>query len=409
MIILEKCARSSRVNSRTARTQEARACSFSFRFRCGRYTYGGSEYASPGPGTGGSGYYNHQAMTNYELSADYVDSTTTYDPRPTQTQVADTVAPDTPSAVTATGVLPSVVTTGEYSLHETPSIPHHFFLSFFLSSAKQKPTTLLIYLSIFFSLSLSLSHTLFRCPSLEKARESLTFTFSYTRCRVKFLERVKLRAKFSVAQEICRSSGASCALKRLRNVIVVDERLIRNKVAPPGCLSFLCHRWLEFCVLSACFQSNRFNRAPLSILVFITYFRTSLRNICKLAAILFRNFFRKLVKYSRDITRSSQLVQFIECKSLELDLLTCEWKSYSFSNSLDSRSRNDKNFPSPSFTFSDKRSVKSFKRRAYSRNHDANRSSHISRMCIFNFWSNAPRIWSTINWQTLAEPTAEFI
>lgn len=53
-------------------------------------------------------------MTNYELSADYVDSTTTYDPRPTQTQVADTVAPDTPSAVTAAGVLPSVVTTGEY-------------------------------------------------------------------------------------------------------------------------------------------------------------------------------------------------------------------------------------------------------------------------------------------------------
>ncbi|OAD62016.1 putative nuclear hormone receptor HR3 [Eufriesea mexicana] len=81
----------------------------------GGYTYGGSEYASPGPGTGGSGYYNHQAMTNYELSADYVDSTTTYDPRPTQTQVADTVAPDTPSAVTATGVLPSVVTTGSGS------------------------------------------------------------------------------------------------------------------------------------------------------------------------------------------------------------------------------------------------------------------------------------------------------
>ncbi|KAK2587136.1 hypothetical protein KPH14_002894 [Odynerus spinipes] len=79
----------------------------------GGYPYGGSEYASPGPGTGGSGYYNHQAMTNYELSADYVDSTTAYDPRPTQTQVADTVAPDTPSAVTATGVLPSVVTTGK--------------------------------------------------------------------------------------------------------------------------------------------------------------------------------------------------------------------------------------------------------------------------------------------------------
>ncbi|XP_070163787.1 probable nuclear hormone receptor HR3 isoform X4 [Polyergus mexicanus] len=80
----------------------------------GGYTYGGSEYTSSGPGTGGYGTnYNHQAMTNYELSADYVDSTTTYDPRPTQTQVADTVAPDTPSAVTATGVLPSVVTTGK--------------------------------------------------------------------------------------------------------------------------------------------------------------------------------------------------------------------------------------------------------------------------------------------------------
>lgn len=78
-----------------------------------RYTYGGSEYTSSGPGTGGYTNYNHQAMTNYELSADYVDSTTTYDPRPTQTQVADTVAPDTPSAVTATGVLPSVVTTGK--------------------------------------------------------------------------------------------------------------------------------------------------------------------------------------------------------------------------------------------------------------------------------------------------------
>ncbi|KAL0121460.1 hypothetical protein PUN28_006753 [Cardiocondyla obscurior] len=79
----------------------------------GGYTYGGSEYTSSGPGTGGYTNYNHQAMTNYELSADYVDSTTTYDPRPTQTQVADTVAPDTPSAVTATGVLPSVVTTGK--------------------------------------------------------------------------------------------------------------------------------------------------------------------------------------------------------------------------------------------------------------------------------------------------------
>lgn len=81
-------------------------------FVCDRYTYGGSEYTSSGPGTGGYTNYNHQAMTNYELSADYVDSTTTYDPRPTQTQVADTVAPDTPS-VTATGVLPSVVTTGK--------------------------------------------------------------------------------------------------------------------------------------------------------------------------------------------------------------------------------------------------------------------------------------------------------
>ncbi|XP_020287691.1 probable nuclear hormone receptor HR3 isoform X3 [Pseudomyrmex gracilis] len=79
----------------------------------GGYPYGGNEYTSSGPGTGGYTNYNHQAMTNYELSADYVDSTTTYDPRPTQTQVADTVAPDTPSAVTATGVLPSVVTTGK--------------------------------------------------------------------------------------------------------------------------------------------------------------------------------------------------------------------------------------------------------------------------------------------------------
>ncbi|XP_044009516.1 probable nuclear hormone receptor HR3 isoform X3 [Aphidius gifuensis] len=77
----------------------------------GGYTYGGSEYASPGQGTGGSGYYNHQAMTNYELSADYVDSTTAYDPRPTQTQV-DPLTPDTPS-VTATGVIPSVVNTGK--------------------------------------------------------------------------------------------------------------------------------------------------------------------------------------------------------------------------------------------------------------------------------------------------------
>ncbi|XP_034947645.1 probable nuclear hormone receptor HR3 isoform X2 [Chelonus insularis] len=77
----------------------------------GGYTYGGSEYASPGPGTGGSGYYNHQAITNYELSADYVDSTTAYDPRPTQNQV-DPVAPDTPS-VTAGAVMANVVTTGK--------------------------------------------------------------------------------------------------------------------------------------------------------------------------------------------------------------------------------------------------------------------------------------------------------
>ncbi|XP_044581956.1 probable nuclear hormone receptor HR3 isoform X6 [Cotesia glomerata] len=81
----------------------------------GGYTYGGSEYASPGPGTGGSGYYNHQAITNYELSADYVDSTTAYDPRPTQ-QV-DPVAPDTPS-VTATGVMASVVNTDSTEINE---------------------------------------------------------------------------------------------------------------------------------------------------------------------------------------------------------------------------------------------------------------------------------------------------
>lgn len=80
------------------------------------YPYGGSEYASPGQGTGGSGYYNHQAMTNYELSADYVDSTTAYDPRPTQTQV-DPLTPDTPS-VTATGVIPSVVTTDPAQISE---------------------------------------------------------------------------------------------------------------------------------------------------------------------------------------------------------------------------------------------------------------------------------------------------
>ncbi|XP_011308062.1 probable nuclear hormone receptor HR3 isoform X6 [Fopius arisanus] len=75
----------------------------------GGYTYSGSEYASPGPGTGGSGYYNHQAMTSYELSADYVDSTTTYDPRPTPAQV-DPLTPDTGS-IGAAGVLPNMVTT----------------------------------------------------------------------------------------------------------------------------------------------------------------------------------------------------------------------------------------------------------------------------------------------------------
>ncbi|XP_048509610.1 probable nuclear hormone receptor HR3 isoform X7 [Athalia rosae] len=74
----------------------------------GGYPYGGSEYASPG-----SGYYNHPAMNNYgELSADYVDSTTAYDPRPTQTQV-DAVTPDTPSVTATGGVLASVVTTGK--------------------------------------------------------------------------------------------------------------------------------------------------------------------------------------------------------------------------------------------------------------------------------------------------------
>lgn len=72
-------------------------------------------------------------MTNYELSADYVDSTTTYDPRPTQTQVADTVAPDTPSAGVAAGVLPSVVTTGEYFNLPSPSCP-----SLSLSLSKKK-------------------------------------------------------------------------------------------------------------------------------------------------------------------------------------------------------------------------------------------------------------------------------
>ncbi|XP_043287584.1 probable nuclear hormone receptor HR3 isoform X5 [Venturia canescens] len=84
----------------------------------GGYTYGGSEYSSPGAGTGGSGgYYNHQAMTNYELSADYVDSTTAYDPRPNQTQV-DAVAPDTPNVTPTAGVLPSVVTTDPAELNE---------------------------------------------------------------------------------------------------------------------------------------------------------------------------------------------------------------------------------------------------------------------------------------------------
>ncbi|XP_014212732.1 probable nuclear hormone receptor HR3 isoform X2 [Copidosoma floridanum] len=78
----------------------------------GGYAYGGSEYASPGPGSGG--YYN-AGLANYELSADYVDSTTAYDPRPTQTQV-DTVAPDTAS-VTATGVMP-VVTTDPQEVNE---------------------------------------------------------------------------------------------------------------------------------------------------------------------------------------------------------------------------------------------------------------------------------------------------
>ncbi|XP_032456311.1 probable nuclear hormone receptor HR3 isoform X11 [Nasonia vitripennis] len=73
----------------------------------GGYTYSGSEYASPGPGTESSGYYS-AAMTNYnDLSTNYVDSTTAYDPRPTQSQV-DAVAPDTPS-VNAAGVLPGVV------------------------------------------------------------------------------------------------------------------------------------------------------------------------------------------------------------------------------------------------------------------------------------------------------------
>ncbi|XP_020711000.2 probable nuclear hormone receptor HR3 isoform X10 [Athalia rosae] len=79
----------------------------------GGYPYGGSEYASPG-----SGYYNHPAMNNYgELSADYVDSTTAYDPRPTQTQV-DAVTPDTPSVTATGGVLASVVTTDPAQISE---------------------------------------------------------------------------------------------------------------------------------------------------------------------------------------------------------------------------------------------------------------------------------------------------
>ncbi|KAJ8687289.1 hypothetical protein QAD02_023083, partial [Eretmocerus hayati] len=80
----------------------------------GGYTYGGSEYASPGPGTGSSGYYN-AAMAGYELSADFVDSTTAYDPRPNQTQV-DPIS-DT-SSVGASGVVPSVVTTDPAEVNE---------------------------------------------------------------------------------------------------------------------------------------------------------------------------------------------------------------------------------------------------------------------------------------------------
>lgn len=80
------------------------------------YPYGGGEYASPVSGTGGSGYYNHPAMTNYnETSPDYADSTTTtgYDPRPTQTQV-DAVTPDTPSVTVTGGVMSSGVTSGKF-------------------------------------------------------------------------------------------------------------------------------------------------------------------------------------------------------------------------------------------------------------------------------------------------------
>ncbi|XP_043467204.1 probable nuclear hormone receptor HR3 isoform X5 [Leptopilina heterotoma] len=82
----------------------------------GGYTYGSSEYTSSGPGTGNSGYYSHGAITNYELSADYVDSTTAYDPRPTPTQV-DTVTPDTPS-VNASGVIPNVVASDPAQINE---------------------------------------------------------------------------------------------------------------------------------------------------------------------------------------------------------------------------------------------------------------------------------------------------
>lgn len=104
------------------------------------YTYGGSEYSSPGAGTGGSGgYYNHQAMTNYELSADYVDSTTAYDPRPNQTQV-DAVAPDTPTVTPTAGVLPSVVTTGNYYFSLFPRSLHIFTTN--ISSLYARPIRL---------------------------------------------------------------------------------------------------------------------------------------------------------------------------------------------------------------------------------------------------------------------------
>ncbi|CAB0040166.1 unnamed protein product, partial [Trichogramma brassicae] len=43
--------------------------------------YGNSAYTSPGPPTSGSNYYN-ATMANYEVNTDFVDSTTTYDPRP---------------------------------------------------------------------------------------------------------------------------------------------------------------------------------------------------------------------------------------------------------------------------------------------------------------------------------------